>query len=307
MHCDVIICGAGTAGLSAAIYCGRYGLRPLVLEKVFAGGQAAGTPHIENYPGAPDISGFELTQRIQAQAERFGAELLTAEVTGYDLAGCPKKIFCGDMSYEAGAVILAVGAHPRQLGLPNEAALIGHGVSYCAECDGFFYRGKTVCVVGGGDTAVQDALYLSALCEKVYLIHRREGFRAQAVSLTRLTERENVELVLNARVTELVADGNLTGVRVASTLPGGENGDRLLAAAGIFVAIGTEPNTADLAEHVALSVSGHIPVDRLMRTDVPGVFAAGDVVEKDLRQVVTAAADGALAAFAAHRYLEELR
>lgn len=305
MHYDVIICGAGAAGLSAAIYCGRYGLRTLLLEKLFAGGQAAITPHIENYPGAPDISGFELAQRMEGQAKRFGAELRTQGVTGYDFTGERKRVFCGETSCEAEAVILAVGAHPRELGLPNESALVGKGVSYCAECDGFFYKGKTVCVVGGGDTAVQDALYLSDLCKKVYLIHRRTGFRAQEVGLKRLSERDNVERVLDSRVAEIAADGAVTGVRVVSSPPGGEQTARLLDVSGVFVAVGTVPNTADLAGHVALSPSGHILADAAMRTDVPGVFAAGDAVEKELRQLVTAAADGAVAAFSAHRYLIE--
>ncbi len=297
---DVIVVGAGPAGLTAALYCGRAGLDTLVLEKLSPGGQMATTNEIENYPGFPGITdGFTLAMNMKTQAEQFGVQQTYAEVQALRVEGETKRLETKDGVYRARCVILAPGAAPRLLGLPNETALRGKGVSYCATCDGAFYRGKTVAVVGGGDTAAADAVFLSSLCEKVYLIHRRDTLRASK-SYTRKLDKPNVEILWDSVVTEILEDGRVCGIRVQNVKTQAE---RELALDGLFVAVGNVPATDFARGAVELDSAGYFTAGEDTRTNLPGVFAAGDCRKKPLRQIVTAAADGAVAAYAAEAYL----
>ncbi len=300
---DVAVIGAGPAGLIAGLYAARAGLDVAVFERLSPGGQLAQTELIENYPGFPQgAAGFDLAFSMKEQADRFGVRQIADEVTGVDLAVSPKRIdtaFLG--SYFAKSVIVATGARPRKLGLPEEEALAGAGVSYCATCDGNFFRGKTVVVVGGGNTAVADAVYLSRICEKVYVVHRRDSLRATAVYHDKLMSLENVELVWNSVVDGLDSEASrLSGVRVRN-LETGEQ--RCIACQGLFVAIGTQPNTEFLHGQLDLDGAGYIVAGESGATSAPGVFAAGDVRTKALRQVVTAVSDGAVTAEEAAQYL----
>ena len=297
---DVIVVGGGPGGYAAALYAARSGLSVAVLEKLSPGGQMATTSQIDNYPGFPDgVDGFELGQQMARQAEKYGAQTLLAEVTGADLAASPKVLRTSEGEFSARAVILATGAYPRELGLPEENALRGRGVAYCATCDGMMYRNKVVAVNGGGNTAVEDALYLSKLCAKVYLIHRRDQLRASAV-YRRALDEQGVEILWNSRVTALRHEGKLTGVELEDTKTGEK---RELACDGLFVAIGRVPDTALFAGQVDMDEAGYLKADETCRTSLPGVFAVGDVRTKAVRQVVTAAADGANAAHFAEEYL----
>ena len=301
---DVIIVGGGPAGYTAALYAARAGLSVLVLEKLTPGGQMGITPQVDNYPGFPEgIDGFALSMNMKQGAERFGAKTKLETVTNLDLLDKEKRVCTAKGEYAAGAVILATGASPRELGLARERELRGKGVSYCATCDGMFYRGKTVAVVGGGNTAVSDVLYLSRLCERVALIHRRDTLRASQVYLGPLQEAENIDFFWNSEVTELLGDEKLSGVKIKSKTDGAE---QELACEGLFVAIGRQPES-DLFEGVLdLTQQGYVQADETTRTNVPGVFAVGDLREKPLRQIVTAAADGAVAAEQAELYLRSL-
>ncbi|WP_322174108.1 thioredoxin-disulfide reductase [Acutalibacter caecimuris] len=300
---DILIIGGGPAGYTAALYGARAGLRVLLLEKLAPGGQLATTDVIENYPGFPaGINGFELALKMKEGAERFGAQTVTAEVTALELAGPVKTAHTLKESYQAKSVVLATGASPRQLGLPGEAALRGKGVSYCATCDGMFYRGKTVAVAGGGNTAVADALYLSRICEQVFLIHRRDKLRAPMLWQKRLEETGKVTFCWNTQATALHTDpdtGRLEGLQ----LQAGDT-QRRLPCAGLFVAVGQTPETALLAGQVTLDEAGYVVADETTATNIPGVFAAGDLRQKALRQVVTAVADGAMAAEQALLWLQ---
>ncbi len=297
---DIIICGGGPAGLSAAIYTGRYGLKTLLLEKMFVGGQVVTTSDIENYPGTKGVvTGFDLIADMEQQAKSFGTEIKTKEITDYDFENPIKKVICGKEEFSAKAVILALGASPLQLGVKDEASLRGRGVSYCATCDGFFYREKTVCVVGGGETAVGEAIYLSKICKKVYLIHRRDSFRASKSVVDKLKDFSNIELVLNSQITEILHESAVTGVMVKNK----DGEERTLTLDGVFVAIGLTPNTDSVAGKVNLTEGGYITIDGDMSTTIPGVFAAGDAVAKTFRQIITAASDGATAAYYANEYL----
>ena len=297
---DVIVVGGGPGGYAAALYAARSGLSVAVLEKLSPGGQMATTSQIDNYPGFPDgVDGFDLGQQMAKQAEKYGAQTVLAEVTGADLAASPKVLRTSEGEFSARAVILATGAYPRELGLPEENALRGRGVAYCATCDGMMYRNKVVAVNGGGNTAVEDALYLSKLCAKVYLIHRRDRLRASAVYRKALDE-QGVEILWNSRVTALRHEGKLTGVELEDTKTGEK---RELACDGLFVAIGRVPDTALFAGQVDMDETGYLKADETCRTSLPGVFAVGDVRTKAVRQVVTAAADGANAAHFAEEYL----
>ena len=299
---DVIVIGGGPAGYTAALYCARAALSTLVLEAMAPGGQMGTTDQIDNYPGFVDgINGFELAMNMQKQAERFGAESVFAQVSSMDLKGPEKKIYTeeGD-TYTCRAVILALGASPRELGLPEERTLRGRGVSYCATCDGMFYKEKTVVVVGGGDTAAADTVFLSKICKKIYLVHRRDTLRASKAYLKPLEACENVEFVWDSVVEAILADGNVTGVRVKNKKTGET---REIACDGIFVAVGNIPNTALVADAVKLTPNGYIDAGETTETNLPGVFAAGDVRQKVLRQVVTAVADGAVASHMAEEYL----
>jgi len=298
---DVVIVGGGPAGYTAALYAARAGLRTLVLEKLAAGGQMALTGSIDNYPGFPEgVDGFTLGMQMQQGAQRFGAETKRAEVLSLQLQENPKVITTDSGEFYGKTLILATGADPRHLGLEEETGLIGRGVHYCAHCDGMFYRGKTVAVVGGGNSAVADALYLSRLAKKVYLIHRRDTLRATKVYTNSLKAADNLEFIWDTTVTELLHDQRLTGITVKNVKT---NETTTLACDGLFVSIGRDPVTALVAGQLALDEAGYIPADETTATQIPGVFAAGDLRTKQLRQVVTAVADGAVAAQQAEEYL----
>lgn len=296
---DVVIIGGGPAGYSAALYCTRAGLSTLVLEMLSAGGQMATTTQVENYPGFNEgIDGFDLAEKMLAGAERFGAVSEFAEVTALHLAENPKRIVTSDGEVLARAVILATGAVPKKLGLPDEDDLVGRGVAYCATCDGMYFKGKTVAVAGGGNSAAEDAKTLSQICKKVYLIHRRDTLRAEKAYLDPLENADNLEFIWNTQIDELLTDGKLTGLALTDRVTGTH---RNLSCDGLFVAIGRDPNTALVKNQVELDAQGYIVADETTRTSVPGVFAAGDVRTKPLRQIVTAAADGAVAS----KYVQE--
>ena len=299
---DTLIIGGGPAGYTAALYAARAGLDTAVLERMSAGGQMGLTDIIDNYPGFPEgVDGFTLGMNMQAQAERFGAKSLYGDVTEVDFTDpAVKKVITSYETHYARTVIIATGANPRELGLPNEQALVGKGVHYCAHCDGRFYKGKTVAVVGGGNSAVSDALYLSRVTEKVYLIHRRDTLRATKIYHEPLMKAENVEFIWNSAVTEILSDGRVTGVKVQNLKDGSE---REIPFSGLFVSIGRKPATNFLRGILELDDYGYIKADETTRTSVPGVFAVGDVRTKALRQVVTAVADGATAVHYAEEYL----
>lgn len=300
---DLMIIGGGPAGYTAALYGARAGLTVGLMEKLAPGGQMGTTDMVDNYPGFPEgINGFELAMKMKAGAERFGARTISAEVTGLELSGDIKTLQTPKEVYKARTVILATGALPRELGLPRERELRGKGVSYCATCDGMFYRGKTVAVVGGGNTAVADALYLSRLCEKVYVIHRRDKLRAPQIQQQNLEMAGNVEFVWDSIVKELRFEERLTGL-VTEDKNTGEC--RELSCAGVFIAVGQVPETELFKGQVQLDEAGYVSAGEDCRTNIPGVFAAGDLRAKPLRQIVTAAADGAVAATAAQEYLDK--
>lgn len=299
---DVIIVGGGPAGYAAALYAARANLSTLVLEKFSPGGQMATTDTIENYPGFPEgINGFELAMQMKNGAERFGVTSKLTEVKSVDLQATPKLVTTRKDTFAAKTVILATGAFPRELGLPNERELRGRGVSYCATCDGMFYRDKTVVIVGGGNTAVADAIFLAKICKKVYLVHRRDELRASKTYMETLKRAENIEFVWDSEVTELHAEQFLTGVTVRNK----KNSEtRLLDCDGVFVAIGNIPNTELVKGQIELDEAGYVIADETTKTNVEGVFAIGDMRQKPLRQVVTAVADGAVAAKFAEEYID---
>lgn len=307
---DVAVVGSGPAGMTAALYAARAGLSVAVFERMGPGGQMTQTERLDNYPGfAEGVDAFELSFAMAAQAERFGAKRISDDVISFDVNGVKKLLTCASgAQYSARAVIAATGAEPRELGVSGEAELRGRGVSYCATCDGGFFRGKVAVVVGGGNTAVGDALYLSRICEKVYVVHRRDSFRADALYLNALSELPNVELVLNSTVEAIrsTTDGEVPMPHVESILVRDRNtGDeRIVNTDAIFIAVGTTPRSNVLkAAGVAISKAGYAIAGESGATNVPGVFVAGDVREKPLRQVITAASDGANAATAAFEYL----
>ena len=298
---DVLIIGGGPGGYTAALYCARAGLNALVLEQMTPGGQMTTTHLIDNYPGFNDgVGGFELGEKMKAGAERFGVKTEFAQVTALRLTETPKKVETTGGAYEADAVILAMGTTPRELGLPEEKALLGRGISYCATCDGMFFKDKTVLVVGGGDTAAADALVLAKLCKKVYLVHRRDSLRAAASYLAPLKNAGNISFVWNAQVTKLLYETVLTGAAITDKITGKITE---IPCEGIFVAIGRNPNTALVKEQVLLDENGYICADETTKTNIPGVFAVGDLRTKPLRQIVTAAADGAVASMFVEEYL----
>lgn len=306
---DIAIIGGGPAGYTAALYSGRAGYTAVVIEKMAPGGQMAITSNVENYPGFEAVSGFELAEKMMAGAERFGAESLFGEVTGVRLSGEAKRIAIDgadidtfdDNVIEARAVVLATGASPRKLNIPGEMEYEGRGVSYCATCDGMFFKNKTVVVAGGGDTAFEDALYLANICEKIYLVHRREEFRAAASSVKRAAAKENIEFVKNALVKEIKGENGKVSALVYEDKLTGET--RELPCSAVFAAFGRTPDTALFAGQVELDPSGYIVADETCRTSVEGVFAAGDVRTKHLRQIVTACADGATSIHFAEEWL----
>lgn len=298
---DMIIVGGGPAGYTAALYAARAGLDTIVLEKLSAGGQMALTHQIDNYPGFEDgIDGFTLAEKMQKQAERFGAKSEYAEVSRLDLSDDPKVVETGEGIFLAKTVVLATGANPRELGVPNELELIGRGVAYCAACDGMFYRGKTVVVVGGGNSAAADALLLSRIAKKVIVVHRRDSLRATKIYHEPLMNAENVEFRWNSTVTQLLQVDKVTGVRLKDVISGEES---TAECDGVFISVGRKPATDLVKGQLALDGNGYVVADESTQTNIPGVFAVGDVRTKSLRQVVTAVADGAVAAHMAEEYI----
>ena len=298
---DMIVVGGGPGGYTAALYGARAGLDTLVLEQLSAGGQMALTQQIDNYPGYEEgVDGFDLAEKMQRQAEHFGAKTEYAQVERMELTAEPKVLETSEGTFWARTVVLATGANPRELGVENEAALVGRGVAYCAACDGMRYKGKTVVVVGGGNSAAADALLLSRIARKVILVHRRDTLRATKVYHAPLMQAENIEFRWNSTVTELVHRDQLTGVRLKDVNTGTES---LVTCDAVFVSVGRKPATELVKGQLELDKSGYVVADETTKTNLPGVFAVGDVRTKVLRQVVTAVADGAVAVHMAEEYL----
>lgn len=303
---DVIIIGSGPAGFTAAIYTARAGMNPLLIaSSVESGGELMKTTEVENFPGFPDgLQGPELMANFQAQAERFGTEVLLDDVIEVDLKGDIKIVKTGGgVTYEAKTVILATGAAYRELGLPKEKELSGHGVSWCATCDGFFFRERTIAVVGGGDSAMEEANFLTRFASKVYLIHRRDTFKASKIMQDRALNNPKIEVVWNSEVAELLGEGKLTGVTLRDTVNGATKN---LDLDGLFIAVGNDPRVWLVEDQVELTAEKFIAVEgRSSKTSLPGVFAAGDVIDPTYRQAITAAASGCVAALDAEHYLAD--
>ena len=297
---DIIVIGGGPAGLTAAVYARRAGKSVLVLEKDALGGQITWSPKVENYPAVPAISGMDLGNRMAEQAMDMGAEVEIDEVLRIEDFGSHKRVYGSfGTEYDARAVILAAGAKPRKLGLKREDELLGSGVGYCAVCDGAFFKGQVVAVNGGGNSALQDAVLLSDLCSRVYLVHRRDSFRGEEALVNLLRGKENVEFVLNAVITELKGDSELSGITVEQ-----DGLQREIPVSGLFVAIGHEPDLAAFADFLDRDAQGYAASDEGCLTKTEGFFVAGDCRRKKIRQVTTAAADGAVAALAACAWLD---
>ena len=298
---DIIIIGGGPAGLTAATYARRAGKSVLVIEKNAFGGQITWSPKVENFPGFVSVSGVELGDKLLEQAMEQGAEVELEEVETLTVNCGVKRVRCvSGAEFEARAVIIATGARPRMLGLPREQELIGNGVCFCAVCDGAFYKGQDVAVNGGGNSALQDALLLSETCRKVYLIHRRDSFRGEAKLVDALKAKDNVEFILGARITELVGEDELCGLKLDC------NGEtRNIDVTGLFVAIGHAPDNGKFSDLIALTEAGYADSNEDCLTVTPGVFTAGDCRRKSVRQLTTAVADGSVAALAACAYLDE--
>ena len=297
---DIVIVGAGTAGLSAAIYAVRAGKSVIVLEATTHGGQIVNTPEVENYPGIQKISGFEFANNLYKQAKSLGAEVIYEKVIGIEVNGEEKIVHTTKEDYQAKAVILATGAKNRPLGLEHEKEWIGAGIFYCAICDGMFYRGKDVAVAGGGNTALENAIFLTNYCRKVYLIHRRDAFRGEEKLLQTLKEKPNVEFVLNANITRLIGEDGVDGVEVEDK---NTHEKRVIDVMGLFVAIGQMPENSEFINVVDLDKGGYIEAKEDCKTKTKGIFTAGDCRTKKVRQLATAASDGAIAALAACEYI----
>ncbi len=300
---DIVILGGGPAGYTAALYASRAGFNTVVIEKMSAGGQMTLTGDIDNYPGFEEgVDGFTLGMKMQQGAERFGAKTEYAEVISVDFSDKVKKIITNDGEIFAKSVIISTGANPRELGIDNEQDLIGRGVHYCAHCDGRFYKDKTVVVVGGGNSAVADTLYLSKLAKKVYIIHRRDELRATKIYHDMLLKIPNVEFIWNSKVNSFIVNDRVAGVEIKDVKTGNIS---TLDCDGVFVSIGRKPATEFLNKAVQLDENGYILADESTKTNIPGVYAVGDVRTKALRQVVTAVSDGAVAVHYAEKYLAE--
>lgn len=298
---DMIVVGGGPGGYTAALYAARAGLDTVVLEKLSAGGQMALTHQIDNYPGFEEgIDGFALGEKMQQQAERFGAKTEYAEVYKMDLIAQPKQIETSEGTFYGRTVVLATGANPKELGIDKEKSLVGRGIAYCAACDGMFYKGKTVIVVGGGNSAVADALILSRIAQKVILVHRRDTLRATKVYHESLMSAKNVEFRWNSVVAELLHKEKVTGVRLRDVNTGEESS---LDCDGVFISVGRKPATELVRGQVELDQGGYVIAGETTQTNIPGVYAVGDVRTKLLRQVVTAVSDGAAAVHMAEEYL----
>jgi len=305
---EVIIIGSGPAGYTAGIYAARAGLNPLLIaSSVEAGGELMKTTEVENYPGFPSgLQGPELMDAFRAQAERFGTEVLLDDVIEVDLAGTTKIVKTGGgQTFEAKTVILATGAAYRELGLPREKELSGHGVSWCATCDGFFFREKTIAVVGGGDSAMEEATFLTRFASKVYLIHRRDSFKASKIMQERAMANPKIEVIWNTEIAELLGDGKLNGVTTRNLVDGTE---AKLDLDGLFIAIGNDPRVWLVENQIELTSEKFIKVEgRSSKTSLPGVFACGDVIDPTYRQAITAAGSGCVAALDAEHYLTDLK
>ena len=300
-----VVIGGGPAGYTAAMYCARAGIETLVLEMLSPGGQMATTSNVENYPGFEDgIDGFELGEKMQRNAEKFGAQTEYAEVISLDIDSVPKVISTTEGDILSDTVIIATGANPRKLGLESEESLVGKGVAYCAYCDGMYYKDKIVAVIGGGDSAAEDALYLSKICKKVYLVHRRNELRAVKSYVKSLNNTQNLELVLNAKPSKLIYDSKLNAVELEDTTDGHKF---ILGVDAVFAAVGRIPNTDLVKGKVETDSSGYIVADETGRTNVSGVFAVGDVRTKHLRQIITAASDGANASKFVQEYIDSIK
>lgn len=300
---DVIIIGAGPAGLTAALYTSRGGLKTGIIEMGMPGGQAANTEKIENYPGFPEgVSGFELTNKFYEQAQAYGAEFIFDEVLNLELSGSVKKVITGSETYEARTVIIAAGSQPRPLGVPGESTFHGRGVSYCATCDGAFFKGKKVIVVGGGDAALEEGAYLTKFADEVTIVHRRNGFRAAQIAVERAKNNSKIHFELDSVVEEIQGSDHVEGVRIKNLKT---NEVKTVATDGVFVYVGTQPNDKFLNGELHVVEQGYLVTDNLLRTNIPGVFAAGDIRNTPLRQVATAVGDGALAAVEIEKYLVE--
>ena len=303
---EVIIVGSGPAGYTAAIYTARAGLKPLLIaSSVEPGGELMKTTEIENFPGFPNgLMGPDLMANMQEQAERFGTEVLFDDVTEVELEGAVKVVKTGSgETYEARAVILATGAAYRELGLPREKELSGHGVSWCATCDGFFFREKTIAVVGGGDSAMEEASFLTRFADKVYLIHRRDSFRASKTMVDRVLENPKIEVVYNSAVAEIKGAEKVEGLVLENTVDGSKSD---LEVTGLFIAIGSDPRVGLVQGKLELSEDHFIKVEgRSSKTSIPGVFACGDVIDPTYRQAITAAGSGCVAALDAEHYLND--
>jgi len=298
---DLIIIGGGPAGLSAAIYARRARLDAIVIEKApMSGGQVLNTSEVDNYPGLPGINGFELGMKFKEHAEKFDVSFAEGDIVSVDFSGKEKVVNTSSASYKSKAVLIATGASHRHLGAPGEEELSGMGVSYCATCDGMFFKGRITAVAGGGDVAVEDAIFLSRMCEKVYIIHRRDEFRAAKALVDVLKKCPNVELVMDSVVEAIEGENQVEKVSVKNVKTGET---KSIAVDGIFVAVGMIPNTESFSGAVELDKTGYVIAGEDGMTNVPGVFAAGDVRTKQLRQIVTAVSDGANAIFSIERYL----
>lgn len=301
---DVLIIGAGPAGLTAGIYAARGGLKTGIIEMGMPGGQAASTEKIENYPGFPEgIGGYELMNKFHQQAQAYGAEFIFEEVQTLELKGPVKKITTDMKTLEAKAVIIAAGSKPRPLNIPGEETFHGRGVSYCATCDGAFFKGKKVIVVGGGDAALEEGTYLTKFADEVSIIHRRTGFRAAQIAINRAKNNAKIHFILDTVVEEVLGSDHVEGVRIRNIQT---QEIQTLPADGVFVYVGTEPNDKFLQGELEVEDRGHIKTGELLQTNIPGVFAAGDIRNTPLRQVATAVGDGALAAVEVEKYLAEL-
>jgi thioredoxin reductase (NADPH) len=301
---NVVIIGSGCAGLTAAIYAARANLKPLVIDGHEPGGQLSLTTHVENFPGFPDgIMGPELIENMRKQAAKFGTEFKAGVITDVDLGQRPFKVVAGKDTYETKALIIAAGASARLIGLPNERELIGHGVSTCATCDGYFFRGRPIGVVGGGDSAMEEANFLSRYASKVHLIHRRKEFRASKIMIDRAMANEKIEFVTPAVVDEIIAkDGSVESLRLRNPE---SNETREIVVHGLFVAIGHDPNTKVLQGKLEMDANGYLIAKHGSLTKIPGVFVAGDVQDHRYRQAITAAGSGCMAAMDAEKFLEE--
>ncbi len=301
---DVIIIGSGPAGLTAAVYTARANLKPLVLEGIAAGGQLMLTTDVENYPGFPDgIMGPELMMKFREQAARFGADLLAVDVDRVDFSAAPFGVWVGDTEYRARSIIVSTGATARMLGLPSEQRLLGHGVSTCATCDGFFFRGHDIAIVGGGDSALEEANFLTKFADKVTVVHRRKELRASKIMQDRAFANPKIEFLWNSVIDDVVGENKVEGLRVRDTET---TAVTTLPVTGFFVAIGHDPNTLLFRGQLELDEDGYIVTHAGTNTSVPGVFASGDVQDHVYRQAITAAGSGCMAAIDTERYLEAL-